>query len=445
MCIRDRFNDGNGDNSGHARVFELPRTTCNFTINNTSTNLDLRLYTKDISTNVETLLLNNLPAGQSFSGTMEKGTLITSYTFPQNVFIQQNFVSCINPIVDIDACGGDESDINSDGFCDVATPCAMGTSTFNAYLSTDGNNVLSSNAIYMINGPLSGQLFSEHRNNIIGVSHNWVNIIDPQSGKIVQYLLNNGWYKTTYESTTLTGGSSDGLTWTTVAANDAIIGVRGIRVLILGSDGTLDVYHINTGNIIRDNHRTTFFNGPLEGDLYTSANIVGAVNGNRILVFEPNDGTFIEYSFLGVFKNDYSASSLIGGYYSGSTFSDQITKIVGVHKTKVFIQEDCMFSIPNFTNPQIENSILSTNQESFFNIYPNPLNIDKVLNIDDPFQDGQKVELSLSDAAGKIWLVKTTESSNFNQLNLSALPMGIYFLSIETQGNRKVFKIINPN
>jgi len=71
-------------------------------------------------------------------------------------------------------------------------------------------------------------------------------------------------------------------------------------------------------------------------------------------------------------------------------------------------------------------------------IYPNPA--DDVLNID--FGKQQKISLLLTDVNGKAILNQRLTGLR-NQLDISALGKGVYFLKLEGEGFLKIEKIIN--
>jgi len=70
-------------------------------------------------------------------------------------------------------------------------------------------------------------------------------------------------------------------------------------------------------------------------------------------------------------------------------------------------------------------------------IYPNPA--DDVLNID--FGKQQKISLLLTDVNGKAILNQRLTGLR-NQLDISALGKGVYFLKLEGEGFLKIEKII---
>ena len=261
---------------------------CTYAINNTSSNMSLRLFSKDATTGVETLLIGEVIAGSSYSATHADGDVIVVRSFPQNVLIQEITVDCATPSVDVDACGGNNTDVDGDGFCDVATTCIDNTGNFYGYSSTNGNNLVDGNATTMVNGPFDGQLFTDLQADIVGVSANKVYILDDATGQISIYLYNNGWYVSTFTSTSLTGGSAGGTTWVNRFNTGNLLGVNGTRALVMGTDGSIDVYILETGVNSKDNPQTTFHDGPLAGANLSSATYLGATRNTCLLYTSPS-------------------------------------------------------------------------------------------------------------------------------------------------------------
>ena len=186
-----------------------------------------------------------------------------------------------------------------------------------------------------------------------------------------------------------------------------------------------------------DRTKTIFADGPLAGQTIASATIIGCRTATIILVLLV-DGTIAEYSIVGRFRDNYTASTLTGGYFDGNTFS-----------TKVFIFNGCQdpsggmqFTAPN-TNHEVEQSKRTSN---IFNVeaFPNPLGSQDFLNIKIQIAEAQEVQLQLFDATGKLWKVQQVEAleNNTQQLDMSDLPSGIYFLSVNTDSDKKVIKVV---
>jgi len=301
----------------------------------------------------------------------------------------------------------------------------------------------------MVNGPFNGQLFSDHQNNIVGMFTNRVYLLDNATGQISRYMYNNGWLISTFASTTLSGGSSDGETLATLHAAGRLVGIGGAsKIIVEGTDGSLDAYELENGMINADRTQTTFSDGPLAGQTFASANIIGCRTSTILLVLLA-DGTVAEYSIVGRFRVNYTASTLTGGYFDGDTFSGLMGNIVGAHKTKVFIFNGCQdpsggmqLTAPN-ANHQVEQSKRTTN---VFNVeaFPNPLGNQDFLNIKIQTAETQVVQLQLFDATGKLWKVQKVEaiSESILQLVMSELPDGIYFLSVKTDTDVQVIKLL---
>ena len=168
-----------------------------------------------------------------------------------------------------------------------------------------------------------------------------------------------------------------------------------------------------------------------------------------VMVLLP-DGTLAEYSYLGRLRNDYTATTLSGGYFDGSTFAAE--SIVGVHGTRAFILSTCLnpatgnpYFIAPSTNNQVS-SLKNRNTETGINVeaFPNPLGNQDLLNIKIQVNEVQDIQLQLVDATGKTWKYQQMDIMNGNtqQLDMSSLPSGIYFLSVKTNTDKKVIKIV---
>jgi hypothetical protein len=73
------------------------------------------------------------------------------------------------------------------------------------------------------------------------------------------------------------------------------------------------------------------------------------------------------------------------------------------------------------------------------NVYPNPTS--NLLNIEIP-DNAKTPTAQLSDLAGKVLLTRQFQANKQKQLHLENLPVGIYFLNLETEIGKTVRKII---
>lgn len=86
--------------------------------------------------------------------------------------------------------------------------------------------------------------------------------------------------------------------------------------------------------------------------------------------------------------------------------------------------------------PDVSVKDLNNDLVNFVKVFPNPSN--GLLNVSIEIQGFERGELSVKDILSKEVYVKEM-NSNFEQLNISELPKGIYFLQINASGNKKNF------
>ncbi|MCD6555941.1 MAG: T9SS type A sorting domain-containing protein, partial [Bacteroidales bacterium] len=111
---------------------------------------------------------------------------------------------------------------------------------------------------------------------------------------------------------------------------------------------------------------------------------------------------------------DFSASSIWYDYYTHEEYSGSNSVTLGPGEYKIFTSE--MLDIPD-----IPEAVEEINNNSTFNIYPNPA-YDKI-HISDISSFS---EIILLDIQGKI--IKEIASSSINEINISSLKSGIYFI-----------------
>lgn len=80
-----------------------------------------------------------------------------------------------------------------------------------------------------------------------------------------------------------------------------------------------------------------------------------------------------------------------------------------------------------------KNSIKDINGKPLFNVYPNPAN--NILQIENLSLDAKNTQIRISDLTGKTLLVKSL-NSNINAIDISELPRGMHFITIN---NEEVF------
>jgi len=387
------------------------------------------------------LVAELLPGASIASPTVPTGSTVVFRTFPHNIFIQSEVVGVCPLAVDVDPCFGDTSDNDGDGFCDASTTCTSGTGAFNVYNGDDGTNVRQSFATTFINGPWDNMLYSDHIADMIGFSGNLLYLMDGTSGMVYSYIFNNGWLKTEYMAD--------------MSAHN-IIGVTGAKALVLEADGSIDVYNLNTGAVLRDNAETAAIDGPLSGTAFSAMNIIGATSTNTFLVAEA-DGSTIEYSSVfGRQQHDGAGTTLSGGQNDASTFMAEAANTIGAHgrdaAAKVLILPPCAANGPLAPNNNNQSSFVVPNttgtvtaaQELSVKVFPNPLGSASILNVDVQIGEAQTAQIRMVDVSGK--LVKTMEIDQMitgqYQVDVTDLPRGIYMMTLNTNNDSKVIKVV---
>ncbi len=325
----------------------------------------------------------------------------------------------------------------------ASLPCAPDLGGFHAYARSNGANTGDYKRTTMYNGPFNNENFDDHISRMVGTTGNRVFLVDPTSGLMNVYILTTGKWVTTYSYTDFVGGSGAG-----PLASANILGVSGRRAHVLGADGTIDTYNVKTGALIMDNTATTFSNGPLAGATLASADIVGSKGPFTVNILEA-DGTLIEYSIGGKFREDFIATTLTGGVVDGSSFVGESDKIVGTSLNDVFLVTDCnatasIFSAGPANNPEIKNATPSFD-EVILKAFPNPLPSNSILtinvqNIDVPV----KSTITVMDVVGKVWTVKNIDNlrnGNF-EINMAEVPNGLYYVNIRSGAELKILKVV---
>ncbi len=111
----------------------------------------------------------------------------------------------------------------------------------------------------------------------------------------------------------------------------------------------------------------------------------------------------------------------------------------------VFNQLSSPFNTLFLARRRVYSNFISINgtSDKFLNlsakVYPNP--VYSILNIQLPEVKGS-VTATLSDVTGKTWLTKSFTSTETKQLNLEALPKGIYLLHLQTETGSTVKRIV---
>jgi len=450
--------DVGGSEAGTLNSFELTFCAVEVKYTNTSANTEsVRLFIYDANGD-EQLLHPQLDAGSSVVFPVPTERTVITRSYPHNVLLQEDDIVGGNcegfVILDVEPCGGNISDADGDGLCDVTTTCTNGTGAFNVYKAGNGSSVLQSFATTFINGPFDNTLYTDATEDIVGYSTNKVYLINPASGVVCRYIFNNGWFHSEWTSTAVSGGSSDGMTWAALASAGSIVGVNGKIAFVLGTDGTMDTYFLTTGSVSKDRDETAFIGGALDGTNIADATFVGATSNTTFLCLEA-DGTFIEYAITSRFKTDYTETAISGGYHDGSTFAAE--NIVGASKrgagTKVLIFEDCSLSgIPivpfnnsssYVTTPVSADLAYKIGQPMSIEVFPNPLGHASILSVDVQLGEAQAGQLRMI-GLGK--LIKTIEIDNMingtYQVDMSNLPRGVYFLSLTAGKENKVIKVV---
>ncbi|MCF8428750.1 MAG: T9SS type A sorting domain-containing protein [Bacteroidia bacterium] len=80
-----------------------------------------------------------------------------------------------------------------------------------------------------------------------------------------------------------------------------------------------------------------------------------------------------------------------------------------------------------------KNSVNDLNGKPLFNVFPNPAK--NILQVENLYLNTKNTEIRISDLTGKILLVKTL-NSNINAIDISELPKGMHFITIN---NEEVF------
>ncbi len=381
------------------------------------------------ATGFQTWLGVEIAAGGSWTGCANEGEMFLFRDAAQNAQVDEY---TFGPVT---------CSVGSETVGPFILSCEPDQGGFQSYARTTGNNTADLKRSTMYNGPFNNQTFEDVIPLIVGTTGNRVYLADPNSGLISVYILTTGKWVTTYTYTSFVGGSGAGL-----VADANIIGVSGRTVHVLGADGTIDSYNVTTGALLMDNMATTFINGPLMGTALAGADFVGSKGKFTVNILEA-DGTLIEYSIGGRFREDFTATALTGGQFGGFSFSNASLRIVGTNQNNVLLVANCS-AIPL---RNIGNSDLTVTQpaanlaEVTFNAFPNPLQGHNILtvnvkNLDLPVQS----TVTVMDVTGKTWNVKNMDAlqnGNF-EINMTNLPRGLYFLNIQHGTETKVIKIV---
>lgn len=235
-------------------------------------------------------------------------------------------------------------------------------------------------------------------------------------------------YKNVSSEISLTGVTSDNLILNYVTNNAKL----GTFPLIYGynfTDTTAGTFTSGTNN------------GTFTGNIVTSVDAYGTLTLNNT-----GNGSFSgpvtrlktvqNITLFQGFFNVGSAVQTSYSYYSGSNLNPEL------RYTKAVINIP-LLNITNQTAIQIEDFatiLLSTNNNILtdnISIYPNPVN--DILNIKS--KDNQKISFVITDINGREIISKT---SNDNNINVSNLKKGIYFVKI-TNDNSSITKKIIKN
>lgn len=235
-------------------------------------------------------------------------------------------------------------------------------------------------------------------------------------------------YKNVASEISLTGVTSDNLILNYVTNNAKL----GTFPLIYGynfTDTTAGTFTSGTNN------------GTFTGNIVTSVDAYGTLTLNNT-----GNGSFSgpvtrlktvqNITLFQGFFNVGSAVQTSYSYYSGSNLNPEL------RYTKAVINIP-LLNITNQTAIQIEDFatiLLSTNNNILtdnISIYPNPVN--DILNIKS--KDNQKISFVITDINGREIISKT---SNDNNINVSNLKKGIYFVKI-TNDNSSITKKIIKN
>ena len=235
-------------------------------------------------------------------------------------------------------------------------------------------------------------------------------------------------YKNVASEISLTGVTSDNLILNYVTNNAKL----GTFPLIYGynfTDTTAGTFTSGTNN------------GTFTGNIVTSVDAYGTLTLNNT-----GNGSFSgpvtrlktlqNITLFQGFFNVGSAVQTSYSYYSGSNLNPEL------RYTKAVINIP-LLNITNQTAIQIEDFatiLLSTNNNILtdnISIYPNPVN--DILNI--KLKDNQKISFVITDINGREIISKT---SNDNNINVSNLKKGIYFVKI-TNDNSSITKKIIKN
>jgi hypothetical protein len=87
---------------------------------------------------------------------------------------------------------------------------------------------------------------------------------------------------------------------------------------------------------------------------------------------------------------------------------------------------------------------ISENNNTFFNVYPNPAN--NILNIEFDSQfEKENAKISISNMLGKEVIAINNITSNKTSIDVSSLVNGIYFVNTNVEGNVSTEKIVILN
>ena len=120
-------------------------------------------------------------------------------------------------------------------------------------------------------------------------------------------------------------------------------------------------------------------------------------------------------------------------YYTGTNNHSSQYEMVGYVKNNIVFGDTSIVSTVNID--QLNHSALLAN----CTIYPNPSS--ELINIDLNTHQTTSVRLSLINLQGQVLLSKENGSSNLIPLPVTEIPNGLYFIVIQTQGERRVEKI----